>query len=98
MVNKTMLFLVGGLLAMSGQVWAGDAAAGQTKSEPCAACHGDDGKDGDKPIAGMAEADIVKAIKDYQSGARDNKKMVKASKDLTDEDIADLAAYYSSLK
>jgi cytochrome c553 len=98
MVKKTMLVLVGGFLVMSGPVWAGDAAAGQAKSESCAGCHGDDGKEGDKPIAGMAEADIVKAMKDYQSGARDNKKMVKASKDLSDEDIANLAAYYSSLK
>ena len=98
MVNKVLLALMGGVLVMGGPVWAGDAAAGKALSESCAGCHGDDGKDGDKPIAGMAEADITKALKDYKSGARDNKKMVKAAKGLSDDDIANLSAYYSSLK
>jgi len=98
MIRKALLVLLGGFVLMAGPVQAGDAAAGKAKSESCAGCHGDDGKDGDKPIAGMAEADFVKAVKDYQSGARDNKKMAKAAKGLSDEDIANLAAYYATLK
>ncbi len=98
MVKKALLVLMGGFLVIGGPVLAGDAVAGKAKSESCAGCHGDDGKDGDKPIAGMAEANFIKAMKDYQSGARDNKKMTKATKGLSDDDIANFAAYYSSLK
>jgi cytochrome c553 len=97
MLRKAVLVLLGGCLSMASPVWAGDAAAGKDKSEGCATCHGDDGK-GDHPIAGMAEADMIKALKDYASGVRDDKKMAKVTKALSDDDMADLAAYYSSLK
>jgi cytochrome c553 len=83
------------LMAFSAQ--AGDVSTGKAKSEGCAQCHGGNGKD-DPPIAGMAEADFIKAMKDYQSGQRKNKKMAKAANGLTDADIADLAAYYATLK
>ncbi len=92
------LFL-SGLMLMAFPVQAGDAAAGKAKSEACATCHGDNGKD-DPPIAGMHEAAFTAAIKDIRSGARTikNKKMAKAVQDLSDADIANLAAYYSILK
>jgi cytochrome c553 len=85
-------------LLTGGQTFAGDAAAGKAKSESCVACHGEDGKEGDKPIVGLVEADFIKNMKDYQSGAKQNKKMLKATKGLTDDDIANLAAYYSGMK
>ncbi|MGA7179151.1 MAG: c-type cytochrome [Thiobacillaceae bacterium] len=97
MVKKALIVLMGGFLITAGPVWAGDAAAGKAISDGCAGCHGDDGK-GDPPIAGMAEADFIKAMKDYQSGAKENKKMAKATKDLSDDDIANLAAYFATLK
>lgn len=94
---KTVLILTSGCLLMSLNTQAGDAAAGKAKSENCAQCHGDTGKD-DPPIAGKAEADFIKAMKEYQTGARNHKKMAKAVKDLSDADIADLAAYYAGMK
>lgn len=97
MVKKALLVLMGGFLVMAGPVWAGDAAAGKANSDSCAGCHGDDGK-GDPPIAGMAEADFIKAMNDFKSGAKESKKMAKITKGLSDDDIANLAAYYSSLK
>lgn len=92
------LFL-SGLMLLSTSAQAGDAKAGKAKSENCSACHGDNGKE-DPPIAGMSEAAFSKAIKDFQTGARasTSKKMVKSVKDLSDDDIANLAAYYLNLK
>lgn len=102
MFRKAMLTIMGGFLFVTGPAHAGDATAGQAKAEECATCHGDDGKGDGKdnpPIAGMAEADFVKAMKDYQSGARTkNKAMIKTSSKLNDEDIANLAAYFATLK
>jgi len=46
----------------------------------------------------MEEAKFIKAMKDYQSGERKNKKMMKAATGLSDADLADLAAYYATLK
>ncbi|MGA7949843.1 MAG: cytochrome c [Thiobacillaceae bacterium] len=97
MVKSTLVLFLGGFLLMTEPAQAGDADAGKAKSEKCAMCHGDDGK-GDPPLAGMSEDTFTKNIKDFQSGARDNKTMAKIAKSLSDEDIANLAAYYSSLK
>jgi cytochrome c553 len=97
MIRKAALAMAGACMLMAFSAQAGDASAGKAKSEACAQCHGDNGKD-DPPIAGMAEADFTKAIKDYQSGERKHKKMAKVATGLSDADIADLAAYYSSLK
>jgi cytochrome c553 len=81
--------------------YAGDAAAGKTKSEACVDCHGDDGKgDDDNPnIAGMPVEKFTKAMTEYQNGTRTkDAKMAKAAKKLTAADVADLAAYYAKLK
>jgi cytochrome c553 len=97
MIRKTALAVAGVCMLMTLSAQAGDAGAGKAKSEACAQCHGDNGKE-DPPIAGMAEADFTKAMKAYQSGERKNKKMAKVATGLSDADIADLAAYYASLK
>jgi len=89
------------VLGMAGSAMAaGDVAAGETKAKACAGCHGanGEGKKDNPKIAGMATADFVKAIGDYSSGARDNKTMVRIAKKLSDDDVANLAAYYASLK
>lgn len=84
------------------QAQAADVAAGTAKAEEvCADCHGDDGKgDEDNPsIAGMAPAEFVKAMDEYKAGKRTKSdKMTKAAKKLSAADIADLAAYYATLK
>ena len=78
----------------------GDSDAGMKLAKKCAACHGKEGegkKDNPK-IAGIEESAFIQAMTDYKSGAKENKAMNGASKKLSDEDIANLAAYYSSLK
>jgi len=89
------------VLAFVGTAYAGgDAAAGAKKARSCAGCHGKkgEGKKKNPPLAGMEEAKFVKAMNDYKSGAKKNAMMKKFAKKLSDEDIANLAAYYHSLK
>lgn len=78
----------------------GDATAGEAKAKSCAGCHGADGKGNasNPPIAGMDEAAFVAAMGDYESGARKHAMMKILAKKLNDQDIANLAAYYASLK
>lgn len=101
MSKLALVMVLGGGLVLAGPVWAADAAAGKTKAAAaCVDCHGDNGKgDEDNPaIAGMASAEFTKAMKEYQAGTRKkSKKMIKAAQKVSDEDMADMAAYYESL-
>ena len=78
----------------------GDPELGRMKSETCTACHGADGK-GILPIypvlAGQYEDYLVWSLKQYRSGARNNAIMMPMAAALSDDDIADLAAFYASL-
>ncbi len=49
-------------------------------------------------LAGQNETYLVKALKDYKTGARKDEMMNLMAKPLTDKDIANLAAFYSGLK
>lgn len=79
---------------------AGDAAAGMTLAKKCGTCHGanGEGKKKNPPLAGMAAAEFIQAMEEYKSGEREHKMMVRTAKKLGDDDIANLAAYYASLK
>ncbi len=88
------------LLAISAAQAAGDAAAGKAKSVACVACHGPAGQ-GVPPnpaLAGKTEDQLVQALNDYKSGKRDNAVMKAMTAPLTDQDMANLAAYFASLK
>ncbi len=78
----------------------GNAAAGAAKSKPCAACHGIDGDqtiDGQYPRIGGQYADyLLRAMQDYQNGRRDNAIMAGFVKELSTQDLADLAAFYAA--
>lgn len=78
---------------------AGDAAAGKEKSSVCAACHGADGNSTipmNPILAGQYADYLVRALKDYKSGDRQNAIMNGIAAGLSEEDMADLAAYFSS--
>ncbi|HVQ61414.1 MAG TPA: cytochrome c [Burkholderiales bacterium] len=79
---------------------AGDVQAGKTKAGTCAACHGanGEGKSPNPALAGKAEAQLVQALKDYKSGKRTNAVMKTFATPLSEQDMANLAAYYASLK
>ncbi len=82
-------------------VFAGDAAAGKAKSAVCIACHGAAGisPNGLWPnLAGQKEAYLAKQIKAFRDGTRSDPMMAPMVKNLSDADIDNLAAYFSSLK
>jgi len=100
MKQLSLALLVSGCLALAGPALAGDATAGQEISDECAMCHGDDGwgDEDNSPIAGMAENDFVQAMKEYQDGTRKHKSMKRQVKGLSDDELANLAAYYATLE
>jgi len=80
---------------------AGDAEAGKVQAAPCAACHGQDGAtglDGTYPaLAGQNERYLLRHLKMIQSGAREIPLMAGQLNGKSEQDLADLAAYYASL-
>jgi len=79
---------------------AGDAAAGKVKAASCAGCHGPNGQ-GVAPnpaLAGKSEDQLLQDLQEYKSGKRTNAVMKALAAGLSDQDMANLAAYYASLK
>lgn len=84
-----------------GPAQAGDARAGRQKLTTCQGCHGLDGlsKNPEAPnLAGQVESYLTRSLEAYRSGERKNESMNIVAKDLSDEDIADVAAYYASIQ
>lgn len=78
---------------------AGDIEAGKAKSATCAACHGNDGNspvDQFPKIAGQVPGYIAAQLQAYQSQARENAVMYGIAAALSEQDMADLDAYYAS--
>ena len=79
-----------------------DADAGKTKSAPCAACHGPTGNESVDPtyprLAGQYADYLAKALRDYKTGARKNAIMAGFATTLSDQDIADLSAFFAAQK
>ncbi|MGR6034177.1 MAG: c-type cytochrome [Candidatus Nitrosoglobus sp.] len=78
---------------------AGDPEAGKAKTTPCQSCHGPDGNSPNPEwpnLAGQNASYLKKQLQDFKSGARKNPIMSSIAAALSDEDIANLAVYYSS--
>jgi cytochrome c553 len=89
------------LLVASVPAEAGDAAIGRRKALQCQTCHGLDGlsKLPEAPhLAGQPERYLVKSLDEYRTGARQNEMMTLVAKTLSDQDVADLAAYYAAIE
>ena len=78
----------------------GDAAAGQTKAAACGACHGADGNSapGFPRLAGQGAKYIFKQLSDFKAGRRVNATMQGMAMPLSEQDMADVAAYFSAQK
>lgn len=77
----------------------GNITDGKTKAAVCAACHAKDGNSSDSTfpvLAGQHVDYIVKQLEEFKSGARQNAVMAPMAMPLSDQDRADLAAYFSS--
>ncbi|MBX3700820.1 MAG: cytochrome c [Dokdonella sp.] len=79
----------------------GDLDAGKAKAIACQACHGTDGNAGIDPqyprLAGQYRDYLARALHEYRSGKRTNPIMAGFAGPLSDQEIDDLAAYFSSL-
>lgn len=78
---------------------AGDLDAGTAKAQTCTACHGADGNSADPQypsLAGQVPGYIAAQLAAYKSGARANPIMAGMSQPLTEQDMADLDAFYSN--
>jgi len=90
------------ILSLSSTVFAGgDAAAGKAAAGVCAGCHGPDGTsfaDIYPNLKGQKAGYLVKQLKDFKSGTRKDPIMAGMVAPLSDADMENLAAYFSSLK
>ena len=80
---------------------AGSVDEGLKKAAQCAACHGKDGlsRRPDVPhIAGQSEIYMGAQLRQFRSGERAHPEMSIIAKGLSNEDIDDLVAWYSSIK
>jgi cytochrome c553 len=96
------IYLMAALMAgaASTPVLAADSPAARGRAAQCFVCHGADGlaKVPDAPnLAGQNAAYLVKALNEYRSGKRENEVMSMMAKNLSDDDIALVAAYFSSI-
>lgn len=93
--------LATGLLLLSPAHAAGSAEAGQTRSIVCAGCHGADGNSFNPEwpsLAGQNESYLVKAMQSFKDGSRQNVLMNAQAAALSDQDMQDLAAWFSAQK
>jgi len=103
MLDKKLILAVMFILMLAaGAVQAGgDPAAGAALAVDCADCHGEDGKgDEDNPaLAGLDAAYHIEQLKAFKSGERvdEDEMMPMYAEDLSEQDMADLAAYYATL-
>ena len=91
--------LVAALGWTSSALAAGSKEAGQAKAATCSACHGMDGNSLNPEwpnLAGQGEAYLVRQLKAFHSGQRQNVLMSPMAAILSDQDMADLAAFFSS--
>ena len=97
---KKIIFSLLVALSSVSAVQAADANAGKEKSATCSACHGPTGVSASPMfpnLAGQNDAYIIKQLKDFKSGARTDAMMAPMAANLSEADMADLAAHFSGL-
>ncbi len=100
---KFIPMVLAGMTLWVGAAAAGDPEAGRTKAETCLGCHGIQSYVNTYPtyhvplIGGQHAAYLEAALRAYRDGSREHPTMQANAANLTDEDIADLAAYLAEL-
>lgn len=98
MKNVVGLAFAASMLACTVAYAAGDAGAGEAKSVACAACHGPDGNSPNPEwpkLAGQHPAYLVTQLHAFKAGQRQNAMMAPMAKNLSEQDMQDLAAYFA---
>ena len=99
-MKKRISFILAAVLCAAMQASAGDIEAGRKASATCAACHGAVGISPNTAWPNLANqqlAYLVKQMKAFRDGERKDPWMSPMAKPLSDQNIADLAAFYNSL-
>ena len=101
LANLFAVLAVAALAVTNSAHAGGDPAAGREKAKVCRTCHGMDGV-GKLPnvpnIGGESDFYLTKQLKAFRKGDRRDEQMAIIARDLSDQDIADLAAYYASIE
>lgn len=105
LLGACLITLATGAQAQQAAAAKGDAARAKNKVSACIGCHGIPGYRSVFPevylvpmIAGQNPGYIVNALKAYKAGERNHPSMRSVAMTLSDEDMADLAAYYGAPK
>lgn len=100
-MNCRLLLQIALGLTLSTPIFAvGDITQGKIKSATCIGCHGANGiavAPNFPNLAGQKRIYLIKAIASYRDGVRNDPTMKAMTGALTDTDIENLAAYFSSL-
>ncbi len=81
------------------RIGPGDPLAGKSKAELCFGCHGEDGNSIDPQfpkLAGQYGIYIAKQVRNYQASIRTHQIMSSIAASVSDEDLADISAYFAS--
>ncbi len=95
-----LFFLVGLVVPSEGNA-EGDIAAGRARAAVCAGCHGAEGittNPGWPNLAGQNYTYLVKRLKEFRDGTREQATMSAMASPLSDLDIRNLSAYFASLR
>ena len=100
--RSTLVVIIFVLTLLAASVYAGgDPERGKALGDWCSDCHGDDalGDDEIPAIGGMDEAAMFKELMAFKSGERvdEFEDMVETVEEFEEQDLADLAAYFSTL-
>jgi cytochrome c553 len=102
MVTRILIACAAALVLGGAAQAAGDAAAGKSRSQACAGCHGADGNSANPlwpKLAGQHEKYIAKQLADFKAGkTRKDPVMAGQAAGLSEADMANLAAYYAQQK
>lgn len=88
------------LSIVTANLYAADADAGKAKAGTCAGCHGAEGISANPEwpnLAGQKDKYLTNQMKAFRDGDRKNALMSPMAEGLSDDDIANISAYYSSL-
>ena len=93
------IFSLSAALAATSALAAGDSAAGKAKAAACASCHGADGNSANPEwpkLAGQHTQYLTKQLTNFKAGDRKNALMSPMAAPLSEQDMADIAAFFAS--
>jgi cytochrome c553 len=99
-MHSPVAALLAAAVTVASPAFAGDATAGRTKARTCVPCHGANGiatNPGAPHLAAQPQVYLVEQLRNFRGGTRVDPVMSVIAKPLSDEDIEDLAAWYSSV-